>query len=311
YLMRREKFDIIHAHLHEGVFVGFNIKTLMRLFGKRIPLVADIQGSLVREMSDHGYLKNKIAKRIFYMIESMILKMPDMIFTSSTNATEYIKKEFSPGKKVIPVCDAVDTNLFKPCSKVKRIAVRKKLFGKNIKEDDIVIAYLGLLNSYQGVDLLIKAAEVVLKKKKDVKFLVMGFPDVEKYKGMAEELGISNSIIFTGKVPYEKAPEMLCAADMAVSFKISETEANGKLYNYIACGLPCTVSDIPVNREILEDCGIYAKKNDIKDSAARILWMIDNPSQIKEMSKKSRNLSKGYSWSKRIIAVLNKYKELI
>ena len=52
-------------------------------------------------------------------------------------------------------------------------------------------------------------------------------------------------ITFTGRVDYGKAPLYLCAGDIALSPKISLTEANGKLFNYMACGLPAVVFDTP------------------------------------------------------------------
>ena len=66
---------------------------------------------------------------------------------------------------------------------------------------------------------------------------------------------LSDMIHFTGKVDYAHAPLMLSAADIAVTPKLSPTEANGKIFNYMACGLPVVAFDTPVNREVLGDTG--------------------------------------------------------
>jgi len=50
----RFKPDIIHAHLHEGVFVGKFVQFFIRK-----PLVADYQGSMTAEMLDHEFLKKE------------------------------------------------------------------------------------------------------------------------------------------------------------------------------------------------------------------------------------------------------------
>src|ERR1039457_3511441 len=42
--------NLIHAHLHEGAFIGFFLKKLAG-----VPLVLDYQGSLTGECIDHGF----------------------------------------------------------------------------------------------------------------------------------------------------------------------------------------------------------------------------------------------------------------
>ena len=51
-LLLTERFDVIHAHLHEGALIGL---VLGRLFG--LPVVFDFQGSLTEEMIDHQFLR--------------------------------------------------------------------------------------------------------------------------------------------------------------------------------------------------------------------------------------------------------------
>jgi glycosyltransferase involved in cell wall biosynthesis len=71
-------------------------------------------------------------------------------------------------------------------------------------------------------------------------------------------LGIGDRVTLTGAVPYEEAGAYLALGDLAVAPKLSLTEGNGKLVNYMAMGLPVVAFDSPVSREILGDLGIYA-----------------------------------------------------
>jgi glycosyltransferase involved in cell wall biosynthesis len=72
----------------------------------------------------------------------------------------------------------------------------------------------------------------------------------------------SIGVTFTGAVRYEQAPAYLALGDVAVAPKLSLTEGNGKLLNYIAMGLPTVAFDTSVSREILGDLGIYAPAGD-------------------------------------------------
>ena len=53
-------------------------------------------------------------------------------------------------------------------------------------------------------------------------------------------------------------PLHLGLADVAVSAKRSASEANGKLLNYMAMGLPTVAYETPVSRELLGERGTYA-----------------------------------------------------
>jgi glycosyltransferase involved in cell wall biosynthesis len=82
------------------------------------------------------------------------------------------------------------------------------------------------------------------------------------YRILAHRLGIGAHVTFTGAVPYERASTHLALGDLAVAPKLSLTEGNGKLVNYMAMGLPVVAYDSPVNREMLGALGIYAPRGD-------------------------------------------------
>ena len=119
-----------------------------------------------------------------------------------------------------------------------------------------VVIYIGVLTEYQGIDLLIEAIPLVTRELPDVKFLVVGYPNEDSYRQKARVLGVEKFVHFTGKIPHEDLPRYLSLADVAVSPKISTTEANLKLFSYLGMALPTVVFDNPINREILGDLGL-------------------------------------------------------
>ncbi len=284
------KPDLIHAHLHEGAFVGILLKKILR-----IPLVFDCQGSLTGEIIDHGFVpKGSFAAAFFGWIESFINKSADTIITSSTLAADELVKSWGvPEASVTAITDGVNTDEFFPYEKA---VARKKL---NLPEDVPVAAFLGLFNRYQGVDLLLEVISLLKKRGSRIHFLLMGFPD-GKYRERAVAEGIDDMITFTGKVDYAQAPLYLSAADVALSPKISLTEANGKLFNYMACGLPSLVFETPVNREILGDTGTYASFADPLDFADKLAALLADAARCAELgSFPGKRRSKEHSWESR------------
>jgi glycosyltransferase involved in cell wall biosynthesis len=65
--------------------------------------------------------------------------------------------------------------------------------------------------------------------------------------------------------------------DVAVAPKLSATEGNGKILNYMAMGLPTVAFDTPVSREYLGDQGIYAMKGDAHSLARALLFSLSDP----------------------------------
>jgi glycosyltransferase involved in cell wall biosynthesis len=197
-----------------------------------------------------------------------------IITSSSAGRNELITTWGIPAQRVTALIDGVDTDIFQPRPQDEGRAIL------GIPSDITVVAYLGILSRYQGTDLLLDCIEILQARGIKVHFLIMGFPS-EQYKSAAAARGLTGMLQFTGKVDYRDAPMMLSAADIAITPKLSLTEANGKIYNYMACGLPVVAFDTPVNREVLGDTGVYAGYGDANDLAAKIAVLVsDSESRV-------------------------------
>ena len=260
--MFKYKPDIIHAHLHEGTLIG---KILKFIFRK--PLVFDFQGSLTGELEDHNVIKNgKILSRFIYSIEKRINSFPDVILTSSINSYRLLIEKFMVDeKKIVHVPDGINVLPMVETNKINEI--RKQL---KIDETKKVIVYLGTLNRLEGTDILLEVAGRILLSRKDLLFMIMGYPNVELYKNKAKQLGILENVIFTGKINYDEALNYLSLGTLAISPKISETEGNGKLLLYMLAGLPVIVFDSMANREILDAYGIYCQFGSVDDMVEKL-----------------------------------------
>lgn len=304
-LAKDKKFDIIHAHLHEGALLA---EFVNKFKYSKIPVVFDVQGSLSKEVIEHKFTrKNSLIYKVLYKIEQHVNKVSDAIIVSSTSMADILKKEYNLNEKMIEVIpDAVNTDFFKPRLKNKELV--KKLSLENKK----VVVYTGLLNEYQGIDILLKTIKEISRNRRDVHFLIIGYPNEEYYKEKADELRIKDFVTFTGKIAYSRIFEYLSLADVAVSPKLPRAgEANLKLYTYMATGLPIVVFDHKVNREILGDLGVYAKYNDYKSLALRIVDLLDNEKLRNGLKEKLRENALEHSWEKSAKDIVKIYKKLL
>jgi glycosyltransferase involved in cell wall biosynthesis len=298
---RKLRPDIIHAHLHEGAFIGLLLKKLLR-----IPLVFDCQGSLTAEMVDHAFIRRgSLLFRIFRYLEKIVNNGADFIVTSSLRGAAELRGSWKvPSDRVKGLIDGVDADIFRP---FPRDEARKAL---KLPPGGKTVVFLGVLNRYQGIDLLLEVVAILKERGTAPHFLIMGFPE-EEYRKRAESLGLGDQITFTGRIDYRKTPLYLCAGDIAVSPKISLTEANGKLFNYMACGLPTVVFDNPANREILGDAGVYARPGDPADFAARIEALLNDRTRMAELSERLREMAvHDHSWRIRGEQLVEIYRKL-
>jgi glycosyltransferase involved in cell wall biosynthesis len=286
---------LVHAHLHEGAAIGIALRKLTGL-----PVVFDIQGSLADELTAHRALPRDGALRRWVLaFERGLYRRPDALVVNSRSALSMLRERFGVAAgRTFVVPDAVDGARFAPRDGGE---VRRRL-GLG---DGPVIGFLGLLNTYQGVDLLLDALPRVLAKRPDARLLLMGYPD-DGYRRRVDAAGLSGSVLFTGRLPYEEAPEHLGAVTVAVSPKMSETEGNGKLLNYMAAGLPVVAFDSPVNREILGDDGWFVAQRNAEAFADALIGALDAPDGRGERLR--RRADERFSWDAGIDELLAAYR---
>ncbi|MCX7838239.1 MAG: glycosyltransferase family 4 protein [Anaerolineae bacterium] len=289
--------DVIHAHLHEGALIGAAIQRLVR-----VPLVFDMQGSLTSELVDHRFIApNGLLFRLAYWMEARIVQMPQMILTSSRNAAHLLVNEFRvPPAKIIVLSDCVDADTFVPVESpdlAERVEVLRARLGIPLSRR--VIVYIGLLDEYRGTSVMLRAAAHVLARGTDAHFVIIGFPNIERYRTLARDLGIAERVTFPGRIPYEDVPVWLSLGELALEPKMSATEAAGKVLNYMALGLPVVAFDIPVMREYLGEYGVYAPLGDAHAFAAQIQALLDDSARAREIGEALRRRAQQlFSWER-------------
>ncbi len=289
---------LIHAHLHEGALIGAVLK---RILG--VPLVFDYQGSLTSEMLDHRFIRRESA---FYpplvRLERWINAQADALITSNHNAAALLRRDGSAApERLHTVIDSVNTERFRPFDgspewETARLALRRQL---GIPDGKQIVAYIGLLAPYQGTNLLIEAASILARRRDDLHFLIMGYPDPQSYQRYAESLGVGDGVSLPGRIFYRDLHAYLALGDVAVAPKMSMTEGSGKIPNYMAMGLPTVTFDTPVSREFLGDLGIYAAYGSADDLAAKIADAIDAPARAANLGRTGRELAiRELSWER-------------
>jgi len=302
---RRFRPEVIHAHTQEGAMLGI---LLGRLF--RLPVVFDAQSeSTATEITEtYQYTKRRnLLHRTAAWIDRWVPHNSHAVIASSTRiARHYVEVQGLPADKVSVVLDGADTEMFHPRFFDARV---KSELG--LPEDSLLIAFVGLLEPHQGIDVLIEAMAHVAQATPTAHLLVMGFPRESEYRAKAEAMGLGHRVTFTGQMDYARLPRYLAGSDLAVAPKMSPNESNGKIYNYIASGLPVVAFDTEVNREVLGDLGVYAAYGNATELAAGMLALFHNRERRVELGRAvRRRAEEQFSWQQSAERIMQVYETL-
>jgi len=276
----KNKPKIIHAHLYEGLIIAYIIK-LFSFF--KVKIVFDCQGSLAEEMYQYTLRKYKIFKvfyYLFYLIEKILLLLPDKIICSSENSYKILSERYNIKLNKIEILnDGIDEEIFNNINEFEKEKLNNDL---NIPDNNIIIIYTGSITKSKGVDELLNNIPGILNKRPNLTFLFVGYGDLENYYIKKYQKYINNkNIIFTGRVNYFNLPLYLSIADYAIDPKKNSSESSGKILNYIAAKLPVICFNNKFNFSFLNEYGLYINNFfDIIDLHKPIIKKINNLSKI-------------------------------
>jgi glycosyltransferase involved in cell wall biosynthesis len=181
-----------------------------------------------------------------------------------------------------------------------------------------LVAYLGVMAPQDGVDHLLRAAHhlVYERGRDDVAFTLMGAGDsFDELRALSRELGLEDHVHFTGRIPDADVEAVLGTADVCVSpdplNPLNDVSTMNKVLEYMACGRAVVCYDLREHRCSAGDGALYARPNDIRDLAARIAELLDDPDRRRAMGERNRaRFLERMSWEHSASELLRAYEVL-
>jgi glycosyltransferase involved in cell wall biosynthesis len=235
----KKKPEILHGHLHEGVFIGWIVKKL--LFYRKMVLIGDFHGTLVDEMRSHGYLRFGMIQKIFNRLERLIIRMPDCVFASSPGLKHAMDiKRNAPDVCVLP--DAPTLSY--------RMKQSVEFAGNSLKPSLPSVVYTGGFTPDKGIDTLFQVISHAMKNGLVCQWVIAGGP----LKMLSIPPDIQSAVKVVSPLNQKKLSELLQRVDVACDPKREEIlQGSGKLLNYMYAGLPLVCFEGPAQRFYLGD----------------------------------------------------------
>ncbi|MFX0141046.1 MAG: glycosyltransferase, partial [Candidatus Hodarchaeota archaeon] len=224
--IKQKDMDLIHAHFayREGL-VGMLARKRTRK-----PLIITVHGYdiLVEQSIGYGV---RLSKKIDAIVRR-VLDDADAVITASKVMFNETSKIVNNKSKIYLIPNGVDIKRYN--SSLNSSYIKKSL---GLKEVNIVFT-LRRHEPKNGLEYLIKAAQIVTKNKKDVIFIIGGDGSLRAYhETLAGNLGLKDKVIFTGDIPYNKVPYYYAMSNITVVPSLQE--AFGLVVSEaMACGKP-------------------------------------------------------------------------
>lgn len=230
----------------------------------------------------------------------------DGMFVISTALKTYYLSLGVPEEKIVILNMTVDSNRFR---------------GLKKQPSEPYIAYCGTAsNNKDGVDELIKSFSIVHKTHPDVKLYIIGkTPEKDDVSGnlkLIEELGLKDSIVFTGIIAAAEMPQILKNAAILALDRPDSLQAQcgfpTKLGEYLLTENPVVVTkvgDIPI---FLKDgqSALLAEERNPQEFASKLIWALEHPSEAAEIGKSGAKVAlENFNYlkeTKKIVKMINK-----
>ena len=181
--------------------------------------------------------------------------------------------------------------MFEPSDAERSEALRRR-YGL---QDKRVIGFFGSFFEWEGVDKLVRAMPDVIAAVPDARLLLAGGGRQEAdLLRLAGSLGLSNSVIFAGRVGASVMRDYYGAADLMVypriSHRLTEMVTPLKPLEAMAQGRPVVASDVGGHRELIEDgrTGFLYPANDADALATSIIEVLGAGSRLDEVTRAAR-----------------------
>ena len=241
-LVRRTRYDLIHA-VEESAFIAAAMRALTG-----VPYVYDMDSSLAEQLVD-AYPPLRFAFSALRRMEAVAIRRSSGVLAVCA-ALEDVALAHAPGQLVGRVEDTTLLTGPKPAGGN----------GRGLPPSDGPMAmYVGNLESYQGIDLLLEGFRHTLSRVPQAKLVIVGGRDAEiaHYRDRAERLGIDGSVVFAGPRPIGMLPDLLRQADVLVSPRLKGLNTPMKIYSYLDSGSAVLATRLRTHTQVLDDGMAY------------------------------------------------------
>jgi glycosyltransferase involved in cell wall biosynthesis len=301
-IFSHERVDVVHVML--PLPLGLAAVRLARAMA--IPLVvhSHIQPENIFSNSPAFPGRAALRERFCAYLDWLYRQADVMIYPS-----EFSRKKFPKlaGHRSVVISNGVDRRRFHPAPSdpfTRRFALSAA--NKNL-------LYLGRLHREKNVATLIRAMPLILRRHPDAHLFIVGRGYEQPIlRRLAQDCGAASEVVFCGYLPDDELAAAYNACDLFVFPSFAELEGMVVL-EAMACGKPLLVADSDESAAtgFIHDNGVLFKAADPNDLAAQANSLLENVHALRDMGRRSLQLSERFEINESAAALEVLYYSLL
>jgi len=276
-LMRRHQFHLVQA-VEEAAFLAMILKLLFS-----VPYLYDMDSSLARQVVEKVPALKVIGPLLRYCEKRAVMASCGVV--AVCQALEEIARDCAPNK---PLLRLEDISLLETCPKGEEdLRAKLGLHGP-------LMLYVGNLERYQGIDLLLDSFHLAVKSGSPGHLVVIGGTEasVAAYRRRSAELGLADRVHFCGPRPVALLGHYLGQADILLSPRVTGNNTPMKLYSYLDSGKAVLATDLPTHTQVLSRDFACLAAPTAESMAAAMAELLGDPERRAELGARGRQVAR-------------------
>jgi glycosyltransferase involved in cell wall biosynthesis len=311
--MNSNHFDYVLPDLENGVslvweqhdfFPGIGYKLAKK---HNVPFIIYVHAPQVWEAAKWG-VKRPVWGKLLEKMETRSLKRADIVACVSQQVAQKLKEMGIHENKIMVSPMAVDAHLFSKANS-------RHIIEEYDLKDKFVIGWTGSFRSFHGLDILLQVFKKVHDSINSSRLVLVGDGfEMENTMKLANDLGVKDAVIFTGRKSFTEIPDYVDAFDLAI---VSARRASDfhysplKLREYLGAGkatLAPNAGEIPKMFQDDLHLKLY-NVGDIEGTARKIIELYNEQEKRDYIAIKGKEyILKNGTWDVELEKLINKTK---
>lgn len=300
--------DAIHAHDLPLARAGYNLANRLK-----VPFVLDLHENYPAALGIWAHSQTRIGRlfldlKSWRAYESEMVQKADNVIVVVDEALERFKRENLPLEKFRVISNVLNLETF-PAEPGDTEGPSKNGF---------IISYVGGFGVHRGLETVVQAMPQILQKIPTAKLVLTGdgrnFSDL---KNLSVELGVENSVTFTGWLRFKESTQVIQNSDVCVIPHLSTEHTNTtvphKLFQYMYLKKPVLVSSSPPLKRIVQETGsgLVFEAGNSADFRDKLVQMFESGNLEKWGANGHKAVLEKYNWKKESEKLIHIYRVLL
>ena len=264
-----------------------------RVTGARVIMnVSDIWPDVAIRLGDPI---GRVPMWVLRRLERLGYEKSDVVAATTDTARQQIVRQF-PQVRTTVISNGADLRMFSPSLRSQEV---RDSFG--VGPEDFLVGYFGLHGLFQGLEVVVEAAEK-LRDRRRITFLMVGDgPCRDALIELAERKRLDN-LRFLGILPWQRIPSILASCDAGLVPLAAEFPGTmpSKVYETLASGVPVVISKGCESADLVEheNAGRTFRPGDSNELADALIELDANGDELARIRKNCRKLAERFDYDR-------------